>query len=188
MSSFEAGFVFGDGLGGFAAAEGDDFLGLVVVETAIAAHLDVDEDVGAHQLGHHEGVLPDHQGDGAGEDGVIVEFEVVGDEFVEDLGLPRLVQFLLLGQSVHLLPLGLRYGGHAVLRPKHVYVPARSSRPSTPQANELAAPDRADGSVVRDEHAVQLYGVRAIPFDCLRFHLRFLLSFPPDPRESSRAS
>ena len=100
MSDFCAGLVFGDGLGGFAAAEGDDFLGLVVVETAIAAHLDVDEDVGAHQLGHHEGVLPDHQGDGAGEDGVIVEFEVVGDEFVEDLGLPRLVQFLLLGQCI----------------------------------------------------------------------------------------
>ena len=99
--------VFADGEGGFQAADGDDLFGLVVVEAAVAGHLDVDEHVGVHEARHEDGVLADHHRTGAREDGVVVEVEVVGDEFVEDLGLERLVSLAALDESFLQLPLGL---------------------------------------------------------------------------------
>ena len=57
--------VFTDGQRGLQAAYGDDLLRLVVVEAAIARHLDIGEYVGVRQLGHEDGVLADHQRTGA---------------------------------------------------------------------------------------------------------------------------
>ena len=43
-----------EGFAGFLATDGDEFLGFVVVEGAVAAHLDIDEDVGMGELCHEE--------------------------------------------------------------------------------------------------------------------------------------
>ena len=98
--------VLADGEGGLQAADGDDLLGFVVVEAAVAGHLDVDEHVGVGELGHEDGVLTDHQRTGAREDGVVVEVEVIGDELVEDLGFQRLVSLTAFEQSLLQFPLG----------------------------------------------------------------------------------
>jgi len=98
--------VFADGKGCFQAADGDDFLGFVVVEAAVTGHLDVDEHVGVRELGHEDGVLTDHQRTGARENGVVVEVEVVGNQFVENLGLQRLVSLAAFEQALLQFPLG----------------------------------------------------------------------------------
>ena len=43
-----------DGLLGLLATDRDNLLRLVVVEASITAHLDVDEDVRLHELGHEQ--------------------------------------------------------------------------------------------------------------------------------------
>ena len=50
-----------EGLGRFLSTDGDEFLGLVVIEGAVTVHLDVHKHVGLHQLGHQDGVLTNHQ-------------------------------------------------------------------------------------------------------------------------------
>lgn len=99
-------FVFADGEGGLQTTDGDDFLGFVVVEAAVTGHLDVDEHVGVSELGHEDGVLTDHQRTGARENGVVVEVEVVGNQFVENLGLQRLVSLATFEQALLQFPLG----------------------------------------------------------------------------------
>lgn len=88
-------------------ADVDELFGLVVVEAAVTAHLDVDEEVGLRELGHEERVLTDHDRTGAGEQGVVVEVDVVGSDHVEQLCLERLVVLLDLCLPLMLLPLCL---------------------------------------------------------------------------------
>ena len=94
----------GESFAGFVATDGDEALRFVVVEAAVAAHLDVDEKVGLRELGHEERVLTDHDRTGAREQRVVVEVDVVGDDHVEQLGLERLVVLLPFCQFVHLFP------------------------------------------------------------------------------------
>ena len=65
-------------------AKGDEFLGFVIVKTSISVQLNVDEHVGVGELHHEFGVLPDHDAAGAREQGVIVEVQVVRQQFVQN--------------------------------------------------------------------------------------------------------
>ena len=67
------------------ATDGDELFRFVVVEAAVATHLDVHKHVGFHQLGHEDGVLTDHQGTHARQHRIMIEVEVVGDQLVEYL-------------------------------------------------------------------------------------------------------
>ena len=60
-----------EGFAGFLATDGDELLGFVVVEGAVAAHLDIDEDVGMGELRHEEGVLANHDGADTREHGIV---------------------------------------------------------------------------------------------------------------------
>ena len=66
------------------SANGDELFRFVVVKASITAHLDVYEDIGFHQLGHEDGVLADHQRTGSGKNRILVEIDVVGNQFVQD--------------------------------------------------------------------------------------------------------
>ena len=94
--------------------DGNELLRLVVVETAVAAHLDVDKDIGVRQLGHQQGVLTNHDRTDAREHRIVVEVEVVGNQVVEQLLRQRFAALATLGELMLLLPLGL------VVVPAHV--------------------------------------------------------------------
>ena len=66
-------------------ADGNELLRLVEVEPAVAAHLDVNEDIGLSQLGHQQGVLTNHYRTDARKHRIVVEFEVIGYQSVEYL-------------------------------------------------------------------------------------------------------
>ena len=66
-------------------AKGDEFLGFVIVKTSISVQLNVDEHVGMGELYHEFGVLPDHDAAGAREQGVVVEFQIVWQQPVQNL-------------------------------------------------------------------------------------------------------
>ena len=70
---------------GLFPADGNELLRLIVVETAVAAHLDVDKDIGVRQLGHQQGVLTNHDRTDTREHRIVVEVEVVGNQVVEQL-------------------------------------------------------------------------------------------------------
>ena len=65
-------------------AKGDEFLGFVIVKTSISVQLNVDEHVGVGELYHEFGVLSDHDAAGAREQGIIVEVQVVRQQFVQN--------------------------------------------------------------------------------------------------------
>ena len=61
------------GFASLLAPDGDELFGFVKVEGAVAAHLDIDEDVGMGELRHKEGVLTNHDGADTREHGVVVD-------------------------------------------------------------------------------------------------------------------
>lgn len=138
---------FGEGGGGLLTADGDDLLRFVVVEASVAAHLDVNEHVGIHQLGHEDGVLANHHRTATRQHRVVVEFEVVGEDFVEDLGRQRLVLLLPGGQSLHLFP--LRF----VVVATHIDAHQDIARFAT----DTVQGNRIDHAAVDEDHLVALH-------------------------------
>jgi len=72
-----------EGFSHFVSSDGGKAFVFVEVKGVVAVHGDVNENVGWCQLGGKLGVLVDHDGGGAVEEGKVGEFGLVGEDFVE---------------------------------------------------------------------------------------------------------
>ena len=71
-------------------------LRLVVVEPSVAAYLNIDKHIGLYELCHEERVLTNHHRTDAREHGIVVEVEIVGNQFVYYLSRQRSALLALL--------------------------------------------------------------------------------------------
>ena len=91
----------------FVATYGNELFRLIVVESAITAQAYVDQYIRMHHLCHEDGVLANHQRADARKQRIMIEIEIVGQDFVQYLHAQRFAALALFRQFLLYFPLSL---------------------------------------------------------------------------------